>query len=65
MALTRQPKVHGPIDDVTTIRGEVSVVLTDNPTLNQPAFFYTYVALARWLPVDQPVAMFFDVHRHE
>jgi len=58
MAFTRQPKVHGPIGDVTTTRGVVSILLTDNPTLNQPPFFYTYVALAEWLPVDHPVAMF-------
>lgn len=58
MALTRQPTVHGPIGDVTTTRGAVSILLTDNPTLNQPPFFYTYVALAEWLPVDHPVAMF-------
>jgi len=43
---------------VTTTRGGASILLADNPTLNQPAFFYTYVALADWLPADQPVAMF-------
>jgi hypothetical protein len=58
VAFTRQPKVHGPIGEVTTTRGEVSLLLTDNPTLGQPPFFYTYVALAEWLPVDRPVAMF-------
>jgi len=36
----------------------VSIMLTDNPTLDQPSFFYTYGALAGWLPADRPVAMF-------
>jgi hypothetical protein len=58
MALTRQPKAHGRIGDVVTTRGAVSLLLTDNPTLNQPSFFFTYLALAGWLPVDNAVAMF-------
>lgn len=57
-ALTRQPNVHGHIGDVSTTRGAVSIMLTDNPTLWQPPMFRTYVALARWLPADRPVAMF-------
>ncbi|MQW78200.1 hypothetical protein GHK92_20250 [Nocardioides sp. dk4132] len=57
-ALTRQPEVHRHIGDVTTTRGVGSVLLADNPTLLQPPFFYTYVALADWLPTDRPVVMF-------
>lgn len=56
-ALTRQPGIHGPIGDLTTTRGLVRILLTDNPTLAQPSFFYTYVALAEWLPSEHPVAM--------
>ena len=56
--MTRQPAVHGRLGDVETTRGTVRVMLTDNPTLEQPATFFSYVALARWLPVEQPVAMF-------
>lgn len=57
-AFARQPEVHGRIGDVTTTRGVVSILLTDNPTLGQPTFFYTYVALADWSPADCPVVMF-------
>ncbi|MBF4162315.1 hypothetical protein [Nocardioides acrostichi] len=57
-ALTRQPGIHGPIGDLTTTRGLARILLTDNPTLDQPSFFYTYVALAEWLPPEHPVAMF-------
>lgn len=57
-AFTREPRVHGVIDSLTTTRGATTVLLTDNPTLDQPDCFYTYVALAAWLPADQPVAMF-------
>ena len=56
--MTRQPQVHGHIGEVMTTRGVVSILLTDNPSLLQPAFFYTYVALADWLPADRPVVMF-------
>ena len=58
VAFTRHPKAHGSIGDVVTTRGLETLLLTDNPTLDQPAFFYTYVALAAWLPDDRPVAMF-------
>lgn len=57
-AMTCQPAVHGEVGEIMTTRGAVSVMLTDNPTLGQPNFFYTYVALARWLPADRPVVMF-------
>lgn len=57
-ALTRQPDAHGHIGDVMTTRGGVSVLLSDNPTLLQPPFFYTHVALADWMPPDRPVVMF-------
>jgi hypothetical protein len=56
--MTRQPTVRGHLGDAGTTRGSVSVMLTDNPTLLQPPMFFTYVALARWLPAVRPVAMF-------
>lgn len=55
---TRQPDIISSIGRVRTSRGDVLVVLTENPEIMPLPQFRTYVVLADWLPRDEPVVMF-------
>lgn len=55
---TRQPLVLDEVGRLRTSRGEVIIVLTENPEIMPLAQFRAYVVLADWLPREEPVAMF-------
>lgn len=55
---TRQPSVLGNIGRLSTSRGDVLVVLTENPEILPVSQLRTYVVLADWLPREEPVVMF-------
>ena len=55
---TRHPLIYEEVGRLETSRGEVTVMLTQNPIEMQPFWFYTYVALAHWMPASTPVVMF-------
>lgn len=58
LAMTQPVRVLKTLGSVSTSRGSTRIVRTTNPTLGQPPWFYSYVALGEWLLRGGEVALF-------